>query len=61
MLSTVDTAFVKQYQSNLYILSQQRGSKFQNRVRVESITNAEQAYWDTLGVVAAQQRAGTRS
>ena len=60
-LSTIDTAFVKQYQSNLYILAQQRGSKFQPRVRVESITNAEQAYWDTLGVVAAQKITGRHS
>lgn len=60
-VSTVDTAFVKAYQANLYILSQQRGSKFQDKVRVESITNAEQAYWDTLGVVAAQEITGRHS
>lgn len=60
-VSTVDTAFVKQYESNLYVLSQQRGSKFQDKVRVETITNAEQAYWDTLGVVAAQKITGRHS
>lgn len=60
-VSSIETAFVKQYTANLYILSQQRGSKFQDKVRVESISNAEQAYWDTLGVVAAQKITGRHS
>lgn len=60
-LSSVTTAFTKQYQSNLYILSQQRGSKAQDKCRVETITSTEQAYWDTLGVVAAQLITGRHS
>lgn len=55
-VSTITTAFVKQYADNLYVLSQQKGSKFQPCVRVEPVTNAEEAYWDTLGTVEAQKK-----
>lgn len=60
-LSTIDTAFVKQYESNLYLLSEQMGSKFQPNVTVKPVTNAEEAYWDTLGSVAAQEITGRHS
>jgi hypothetical protein len=55
-VSTITTAFVKQYADNLFILSQQKGSKLQACVRNEPITSAEEAYWDTLGTVAAQKK-----
>ena len=55
-VSTITTAFTKQYADNLYILSQQKGSKLQAFVRNEPVTNAEDAYWDTLGTVAAQKK-----
>ncbi len=55
-VSTITTAFVKQYAANIYLLSQQLGSKFSALVRQESITSAEEAYWDTLGTVAAQEK-----
>ena len=55
--STITTAFTKQYSDNIYLLSQQRTTKFQPCVRVESVTSAEEAYWDTLGTVSAQKKA----
>jgi hypothetical protein len=55
-VSTITTAFTKQYADNLYILSQQNGSKFQPCVRTETIVNTEEAYWDTLGTVEAQEK-----
>jgi len=55
-VSTITTAFTKQYAANIYLLSQQLGSKCASRVRVEPITSAEEAYWDTLGTVAAQEK-----
>ncbi len=53
--STITTAFVKQYMANLYILSQQRGSKMQSKVRVESVSGSENAAFDRIGTVAAQK------
>jgi len=55
MASTITTAFTKQYMANLYILSQQMGSKLQGKVRVESVTGAENAAFDRIGTVAAQK------
>lgn len=47
--STIDTAFVQQYSSMLYILCQQRKSKFATRVRNETVRGAKDAYFDRLG------------
>jgi len=55
MASTITTAFAKQYMANLYILSQQMGSKMQSKVRVETITGSENAAFDRIGTVAAQK------
>lgn len=55
-VSTITTAFAKQYAASLYILAQQLGSKMQDKVRRETITNAEEAYYDTIGTVAAQKK-----
>jgi len=47
--STIDTAFAQQYGSMIYILSQQKKSKFAPRVRRETVSNAKDAYYDRLG------------
>ena len=46
--SSIDTAFVKQYQSMLYVLSQQKKSQFVTKVRNESI-QGESKCFDRLG------------
>jgi hypothetical protein len=53
--STVDTAFVQNYASNVYMLSQQIGSKMQSKVRVETVNRAENAFFDRLGEADAQE------
>ena len=55
-VSTIDTAFAKQYGSMLYVLAQQFGSKLQACVRNEPLKNAEECYFDTIGTVAAQKK-----
>lgn len=42
--STIDTAFVQQYQSMIYVLAQQKQSKFVPRVRNESIVGESKAF-----------------
>ncbi len=54
-VSTITTAFTKQYMANLYILSQQMGSKMQDKVRLETVSGAENAAFDRIGTVAAQK------
>jgi len=51
----ITTAFVEQYRANVYHLVQQKGSKLRNAVRVETV-NAENAFFDQIGSVAAQKR-----
>ena len=53
--STVSTAFVQNYASNVYILSQQIGSKMQSKVRIETVNRAENAFFDRLGEADAQE------
>ena len=48
----IDTAFVKQFSSNIKLLSQQQGSRLRNAVRVESVTG-EEAYFDQLASTTA--------
>jgi hypothetical protein len=52
--STITTAFTRQYAANVYLLSQQLGSKMQGRVRTETVSGAEDAAFDRLGEVEAQ-------
>jgi len=52
--STIDTAFVRQYQSNLYVLCQQQKSKFMTRVRNESIQGESKSF-DRLGEAEVQE------
>lgn len=49
----ITTAMVQQYKSNVQLLSQQVGSKLRGSVRIESV-NAEYAYFEQIGKVAAQ-------
>lgn len=51
----ITTAFVEQYKSNVYHLTQQKGSKLRRACRVESLTG-KKGYYDQLGATTAQQR-----
>lgn len=60
MSNQITEAFVKQYSSNVFHLSQQKGSKLQGLVRNES-QNAESAFYDRIGSVDAQLKVGRHS
>lgn len=47
MSATIDTAFVNQYQDNIQLLMQQRGSKLTQAVRIE-MQNGEYEYYDQM-------------
>lgn len=51
----ITTAFVEQFGSNLYILSQQKGSRLRNLVSSETVTG-EEAYFEQLGTTEAVLR-----
>ncbi len=53
-LSTVTTAFTEQYSALVYILAQQKGSKFRGKVRNETVNSARNAYFERLGLATAQ-------
>ena len=55
MSTTITTAFVQQFSSNIAMLSQQMGSLLRSSVDVESV-NAEKAFFDQVGVAAAVAR-----
>lgn len=55
-VTTITDVFAKRYSTMLYLLAEQKGSRFQDKVRRETITSAEEAYFDTLGSVTAQKR-----
>ena len=55
MSTTISTAFVQQFSSNIAMLSQQMGSLLRSSVDVESV-NAEKAFFDQVGVAAAVAR-----
>lgn len=60
MSFSVTEAFVKQYNSTIMQLSQQKGSRLQDKVRRETQKGKEQ-YFDRLGSVAAQKKVGRHS
>jgi hypothetical protein len=60
MSSEITTAFVQQFGSNVFHLSQQKGSRLRGSVRVES-QNGESAFYDRLGKVSAVKKAGRHS
>ena len=55
MSSQVTTAFVQQYNSNVQLLSQAKGSLLRGAVSVESITG-KNAFFDQVGVATAVKR-----
>lgn len=55
MSSQITTAFVKQYSAEIMHLSQQKGSKLQDKVRRES-QNGKEAYYDRVGSVEAVEK-----
>lgn len=56
----VTTAFVKQFSSNVWHLSQQKGSVLAGLVRSES-QNSESSFYDNIGAVTAQKKVGRHS
>lgn len=54
-MGDIQTAFVKQFGSNLDFLVQQKGSMLRNAVRLETVTG-EEAYFDQLASTAAQKK-----
>lgn len=55
MSTEITTAMVQQYNSNIQLLSQQKGSKLRNSVRVE-MQSAKYAFYDQIGATAAQKK-----
>lgn len=60
MSTQITMAFVNQYKNNVQLLSQQKPSKFEAAVRVESI-KGERAYYEQIGAVEAQLAGGRHS
>lgn len=55
MSSEITTSFVKQFGANVFHLSQQKGSKLRNSVRVESVVG-DARFFDRIGKAVAAQR-----
>lgn len=51
----ITTAFVEQFRSNVYHLTQQKGSKLRRACRVETVTG-KNAYFEQLGATSARKR-----
>ena len=60
MPATIETIFAKQFSPTLLILSQQKQSKMASKVRLESVTNAEDAYFDTIDAEEDPEQDTTR-
>lgn len=60
MSSEITTAFVKQYGANVFHLSQQKGSRLRNRVRVETV-KGDSRFFDRIGKATAALRVGRHS
>jgi hypothetical protein len=56
----ITTAFVEQYRSNVYHLSQQKGSRLRRAVRVETVVG-KSGYFDQIGATAARKRTARHS
>lgn len=54
MSSTINQAFVDGFRSNIYMLAQQKGSRYRGAVRVES-QKANREFYDRLGPTEAQE------
>ena len=57
---SIDQVTALKFNSMLYVLAQQKGSKFASRVRRETCTGYEAAYFDTLGAFDLPQPSTTR-
>jgi DNA-binding protein len=57
MSNQITEAFVKEFSSNVYMLSQQKGSRLRPYVRQESIKGKAKAF-DRIGLALAQQSTG---
>lgn len=57
MSQDIPVSFVKQYGANVFHLSQQKGSRLRNRVRVESITG-DSRFFDRIGTATVYARNG---
>ncbi len=55
MSAEITTAMVEQYKSNVALLSQQKGSRLRNAVRIEGI-DGENVYFAEIGATAAQKK-----
>ncbi len=55
MSTQITTAFVEQYSANVLMLSQQKGSRLRNAVRVDMVTG-KNAFVERIGTVAAKKR-----
>ena len=60
MSSQVTTAFVQQYRSEVFHLSQQKGSRLQGAVRMES-QKSESQFFDRIGLATAVLKVGRHS
>lgn len=59
-MGLIDQVTAQKFSANLHVLSQQKGSKFASRVRNESCTGYELAYFDTLAAFGAPTQQTTR-
>ncbi len=57
---TITTIMAKQFSPRLLILSQQRQSRFEGKVRRETVANAEDAYFDTIDAEDEPEQATVR-
>ncbi len=60
MAVTITDIMAKQFSPALYMLAQQKQSKFSRRVQHESVTSAEEAFFDTIGVEDDPEQSTTR-
>lgn len=56
MSDQITTAFVNQYSNNVYMLTQQMGSKLRKAVDVEQV-KGEKAFFDQIGATSVSERA----
>jgi hypothetical protein len=60
MSTEITTAFVKQYSAEVFHLSQQKGSRLQDKVRRET-QKGKSAFYDRIGSVTAQKKVSRHS
>ena len=55
MVSTIDTAFIEEYNSDVHLLYRQMGSRLQNMTRKGAV-QAKSVYWQKFGHLTAQTK-----